>query len=243
MPRRRVSAQELSYYRTHFLEALREDGVVCLECGAIRQFLGHHMGEHHMTIADYREKWGYNRRTALVTPAISAALAQRARAQGLAERSPPGSLAKAVEASRRLNPSRRPEGLLRHGRAARARIAAGWRPSQALTKVTDGALKGLVEEGLTFAQMAAGTGLDRSSLRRRTRRLGLMGPGIAPREPRVGTGEVLALRAAGMGPDAIAARTGLSRNAVNKRLRRLRQRGVSGPPTRSAASRALTERK
>ncbi len=61
--RRSVSAQELDYYRHHFLEALREEGVVCLECGGLYKTMGRHVAKHGLILDAYREKWGYNRQT------------------------------------------------------------------------------------------------------------------------------------------------------------------------------------
>jgi len=43
--RRSVSAGELAYYRSDFRAARRDDGIVCLECGAIRRTLGGHVIE------------------------------------------------------------------------------------------------------------------------------------------------------------------------------------------------------
>ena len=37
MQRSTLAAQGLAYYQASFREAVREDGVVCLECGALRR--------------------------------------------------------------------------------------------------------------------------------------------------------------------------------------------------------------
>jgi|GEM_PF-5735524 len=57
----------LDYYREHFLEAIAEDGVVCLECGEIYRSLGTHvLLRHHVSLDEYRTRWGYNRRQSLI---------------------------------------------------------------------------------------------------------------------------------------------------------------------------------
>ena len=60
--RRAVPADELAFYRQHAREAVREDGVVCLECGALCWRLGKHVPVHGLSAAEYRAKWGYPRR-------------------------------------------------------------------------------------------------------------------------------------------------------------------------------------
>jgi len=69
MRRRAVPAEDLAFYRTHAREAVREDGVVCLECGALEGRLGAHVAAHGLTLGAYRAKWGYapTARTALTS--------------------------------------------------------------------------------------------------------------------------------------------------------------------------------
>lgn len=87
MARPAVSAQELAYYRAHGREAVREDGVVCLECGAVEGRLGSHIAVHAITLAGYRAKWGYPRAARLaVPPPLEAA---RRRGAGPGDRRPP----------------------------------------------------------------------------------------------------------------------------------------------------------
>ena len=46
----------VGYYRAHFLESIRRDGVVCLECGKLLEALGSHLRLlHHMALDDDRE--------------------------------------------------------------------------------------------------------------------------------------------------------------------------------------------
>ena len=92
MPRRRttaVSRKELAHYRTHILEALREDGVVCLECGHLYQGLANHLRLHRLTGQAYREKWGYSRGRALIAPAVHDRMSQVAFDRNLPALSPP----------------------------------------------------------------------------------------------------------------------------------------------------------
>ena len=225
MRRPTVSPEDLAYYRAYLREAVREDGVVCLECGAVPQFLAPHVGKHGLTIADDRECWGYNRGTALVTAAIRAGLRERARAQGLAAHRPPDSPPKAVEASQRLRPPPRREGRLHHGAAARAPLAAGaLRVGQ--KTVPDDTLRALAAQGLAAREVAARTGMAPRRVQRRLRALAVVGSS----RPQVTTAEFLALRTAGLWLSEIAARTGLTVNAVHKRLGRLQRRAVPDPP-------------
>lgn len=165
MRRRFVSAEELAYYRAHFLEALREDGVVCLECGILYRFLGRHVRQHGLTLDEYREEWGYNRSTALITPALHEAQRQRALARDLGALGAPNLRRNAPERRQRLNPAPRREALLHLSVAVKARYAAGARPPS--LKVEDETLRALVAAGLTSREIAARTGLHRNWLGRR----------------------------------------------------------------------------
>src|SRR3990170_2732200 len=61
-----VSAEELALYRQDIRRAVREDGVVCLECGALSWRLGGHVRVHGLYFAAYRAKWGYPAEARLV---------------------------------------------------------------------------------------------------------------------------------------------------------------------------------
>ena len=222
-----VSAQELEYYRAHFLEARREDGVVCLECGAVYKSLGRHIITHGVTLDDYREKWGYNRGTALMAPALREAHRERALARDFGSMGPPDSRLKALEARRRFTPPYRLESRLALRAAQKARAAAGAGHPQ--WKVEDETLRRLVGEGLTFREIAARTRVSYSTARQRIRALGLVSPAITPRVRKVDDATLLALCEAGLGNRDIAARTGMTVSAVRSRLDRLRGRGIAVP--------------
>lgn len=109
-----MSPEELEYYRTHFLEAIREDGVVCLECGTMHRALGLHLRlRHSMEVDPYKQAWGYNRQTALMIPAVVQAHREKALAMDLYSKSPPDAFLKAQEASRRYRRSYRREARLK----------------------------------------------------------------------------------------------------------------------------------
>src|SRR3990172_7815302 len=119
MARRSSSGRRgVGYYRAHFLESIRPDGVVCLECGKLRKALGSHVRLlHHMTLDDYREQWGFNRQTAFVASDTAARLRRLAikrtrGAYGSAE-----NLAKARATRRRKARAQRLEARLRHSEA------------------------------------------------------------------------------------------------------------------------------
>ena len=81
---RRITADELEVLRQDPRQARCEkkttilttligpDDIVCLECGVILQTLNSHLAtEHALTAAQYREKWGYNRKSALTSVSLS----------------------------------------------------------------------------------------------------------------------------------------------------------------------------
>ncbi len=223
---RSVSPNELEYYRTHFLEAIREDGVVCLECGTIHRALGLHLRfRHTMEVDSYKQAWGYNRKTALMIPALVQAQRERALAMDLHSKSPPDAFLKAREASLRYRRSYRREARLKEAAKVRERMAAGWRvPAQ--KKVQDETLRALAAEGLTVEEIATRLGLK--SVRYLSGRLIALRLLPPPRRP-VPTAELLALRKAGLWPSEIAARTGMKASAVSQRFDKLQRRGIKVP--------------
>lgn len=221
-----MSPEELEYYRTHFLEAIREDGVVCLECGTMHRALGLHLRlRHGMEVDPYKQAWGYNRQTALMIPALVQAHREKALAMDLRSKSPPDAFLKAQEASRRYPRSYRREARLKDAAKVRERIAAGWRVA-AQKKVEDETLRALAAEGLTVKEIATRLGLRSVRyLRGRLIALGLLPPPLRP----IPSGELLALRKAGLWPSEIAARTGMTPSAVSLRFEKLRRRGIEVP--------------
>ncbi len=235
MRQRSVSAQELSYYRAHLREAIREDGVVCLECGGVYQALLSHLpAKHRMTLAEYRERWGYKRGRGLISGAVRERKRQVALERNFGAMGPPGAIwqALAVQRQRGGLPPKRLETLLENAEAVRARYAAGWRHGEKVRKVGDEVLRALVAEGLTRAEIAARTGLHGATVRRRIRALGLSGPGLRPAPLPVPATELVALRQAGLSDREIAQRTGLTVQGVRGRFRTLRRHGapVPAPP-------------
>jgi transposase len=223
--RRSVSDLELDYYRSHFLEAIREDGVVCLECGVLLLALARHITRHGMTLDDYKEKWGYNKGRGLVAPSVSSVLRGHALARNLGGHYSPELTRKALESNRgRPRPVRLEARLIRRA-VTQNRSAAGWRLPPRPKKVDDDTMRALVAEGLSKRQIANRTGAHPVTVSRRLRALGLE----RPVEPRVTEAELLAFCRAGLWQGEIAARTGLGVKAVNKRLWRLRRRGITIP--------------
>ncbi len=231
MPRRSVSTRKLAYYRSHFLEALREDGVVCLECGGLYKSLALHIiATHYMEANEYRAKWGYRPNRPLAAPALRETQRQHARRRGLWRLRPPDLAARGREAFRRLPRPRPPgslESQLNRRRGILAREARGWHPGS--QKVDAATLQALVAEGLTSRAIAQRTGLKLDTVQRRIRKLGLTGPGIPPLAPKVNKAELIALCRAGLWPSEIAARLGLRPKVVTSHLYDLRQQGVTLP--------------
>jgi len=231
--RRFVSPQELAYYRRHFREAICEDAVVCLECGCLLRDLNAHLRLKHELLTDeYRERWGYNRTTALNIPAVSERHRQRTLEQNLQAKAPKDAIYRAQEANRRYGQApRRKEFRLDHGARVKARFAAGWRPAHwrdPRRKVEDDALRAMMKEGLAPREIASRTGLSYKRTQMRLRTLGLMAP-PRPTTPRLSDSELLAILHQGFWPRQIAARTGRTVAGIHLRMRRLRQRGVDVP--------------
>ena len=66
---------------------VREDCIVCLICGArFRQLTNSHLRAHGTGVADYRARFGYNRRRALMCRALRRLYTERAVRVGLAGR-------------------------------------------------------------------------------------------------------------------------------------------------------------
>jgi ROS/MUCR transcriptional regulator protein len=67
--------------------AVREDCIVCLICGApFRQLTNTHLRAHGTGVAEYRARFGYNRRRALMCRALRRLYTERAVRAGLAGR-------------------------------------------------------------------------------------------------------------------------------------------------------------
>ncbi len=238
---RTVAAAELAHYRAHFLEAVREDGIVCLECGGVYRSLPQHVWWHGGTIREYRLKWGYSPSNPLMVPPRVEALRERARALNLVSYVSPASLERARAALLERKPRQSREARLAKSARARAQFASGWRPQEKRRKVDDATLRALVEEGLTISQIAERIGINFETARHRIRRLGLVSSVIAPPARPVSTAELLALSRAGLRAREIAAPTGLTLTAIRSRFHGLRRRGLLLPSDDPRARReALT---
>jgi hypothetical protein len=67
--------------------AVQEDCIVCLICGArFRQLTNTHLRAHGTGVAEYRARFGYNRRRALMCRALHRLYTERAVRAGLADR-------------------------------------------------------------------------------------------------------------------------------------------------------------
>jgi hypothetical protein len=68
-------------------QAVQEDCIVCLICGArFRQLTNTHLRAHGTGVAEYRARFGYNRRRALMCRALRRLYTERAVRAGLADR-------------------------------------------------------------------------------------------------------------------------------------------------------------
>lgn len=83
---------------------------MCLECGHLYEWLANHLRLLGLTGAAYREKWGYSRGTALITPAVHERLSQLAFDRNLPALSPPDAIHKALAAKQGRSTDIRMEG-------------------------------------------------------------------------------------------------------------------------------------
>lgn len=176
-----VTREQLAYLRVHIREAIAEDRIACLECGAQFRKLGRHLTDKHgISLDAYRARWGYNRLTGLVCGELLECFRSRAKVRGLGTRNTREmalAALRAREAKGRI-PLRR-EALQR----LRERPLRGQRvgPPQ---KITDEELVALSNQGLSFVQIARLRGLARVNVWRRLAKLRARGVPIPSRRRR-----------------------------------------------------------
>ncbi len=213
--------QRVAYYRAHFLESLRDDGVICLECGALRKMLGTHVLRlHHMRLDDYRERWGFNRQTRFVAPDTAERLRRLALTRELGAYGSRENLAKARAAKRLQDLPRRRQARLQISESKKALYASGWQPRR-YRKVGDRTLRRLTRKAVDTKRVARETGLSIDQTRRRLQALALLPP-HRPRR-RIDHQRILALRRQGLWPLEIARRLRIQPS----RPRPIRQRRVA----------------
>jgi hypothetical protein len=85
----RITPEELASCQADIRKAktLRApDHIICLECGrTLRRVSAQHLGEHGLSAAQYKTKWGYNSGSGLVSQNLSKVRAGIARKMGLAK--------------------------------------------------------------------------------------------------------------------------------------------------------------
>ena len=224
--RRSVSSRELVYYRRRFLDALRNDGVVCLECGRLMAALGRHLDLHNLTLDEYRTKWGYNRTTTFAAARVREQRRRTALRINLGQYGGRRPLRKAWAAKRRMVLSSRLETRLTRCRELRRRYEADWR-AERHERGEDVVLRLLAAQRYQVREISARTGMTEPTVRRRLRVLGIEPPQLRPKVP---DARLLALRRQGLWSAEIARRVGLTATSVNRRLRELRRRRVIVPP-------------
>ncbi|MFQ5840101.1 MAG: MucR family transcriptional regulator [Candidatus Methylomirabilales bacterium] len=231
-PRRRKRKYvPVAYYRTHILEAIREEDVVCLECGGLFRALPSHLRlRHHLLSEDYKAKWGYNRTTGLISKDLSERLAAMLNAMRDTGRLPlrfPGWVYR-TRAATKPGSTWRMETKLRRKTSARVHAL-----HRRLQKVSDEELIQLTLQGLGSSKIAKHTGVHHRAVRRRLAKLRTRGvtlprpkPRANPPNRKVTDEELLTLLGQGLTYNAIAEPKGIAPTAIQKRVRRLRARGV-----------------
>jgi predicted transcriptional regulator len=77
-------------------DSIRNDKVICLECGAeMKQLTKKHLDSHGLTAREYKKKFGFTMRTSLSAKTLTKARSKAAKKRGL-----PENLKKAIEAKR-----------------------------------------------------------------------------------------------------------------------------------------------
>jgi len=221
--------QRVGYYRAHFLESVRPDGIVCLECGKLLKALGTHvLLMHEMRLDDYREKWGFNRQTVFVAAGTAAKLRRLAFQRNIGRRGSGGRelLARARARRRPEDMSRRAEARLKMSESKKRLYATGWQPRR-FRKVDDRTLRRLAKGGVDTKRIARKVGLSIDQVRRRLQALGLLPP--ARRRRPVNREQVLALRREGCWPLEIARKLRIQRQHVLKILWEFRRQGIAVP--------------
>jgi predicted transcriptional regulator len=67
-------------------ESIRENRIVCLECGLeMKQLTSKHLGSHGLTPRDYKKKYGFSMRQSLSAKSLSRARSRAAKKRGLPE--------------------------------------------------------------------------------------------------------------------------------------------------------------
>jgi predicted transcriptional regulator len=67
-------------------DSIRENGVICLECGVqMKQLTRRHLGVHGLSPREYKKKWGLPIRTPLAAKSLSRARSRAAKNRGLPE--------------------------------------------------------------------------------------------------------------------------------------------------------------
>lgn len=67
-------------------DSIRENRVICLECGVeMKQLTKKHLGSHGLTPRDYKKKWGFAMRQSLSAKSLSRARSRAAKKRGLPE--------------------------------------------------------------------------------------------------------------------------------------------------------------
>jgi len=91
-----TAAEEVAATKLSPADSIKNDKVICLECGAVcRQLSSKHLVSHGMTAKEYRKKYGFTMRTPLAAKSLSKARSKAARKRGLPEK-----LKQAIEARR-----------------------------------------------------------------------------------------------------------------------------------------------
>jgi predicted transcriptional regulator len=82
-------------------DSIRDDAVVCLECGAeFKQLTAKHLQTHGLRPREYKKKWGFKLNQSLVARSISKARSKAAKKRGL-----PAKLQAYLESKRKMKES------------------------------------------------------------------------------------------------------------------------------------------
>jgi predicted transcriptional regulator len=69
---------------TNPMDSIRDDIVVCLECGTqMRQLTAKHLQSHGLSVREYKKKWGLKLKQPLIAKSVSKARSKAAKKRGL----------------------------------------------------------------------------------------------------------------------------------------------------------------
>lgn len=164
---------------------LTDKDIVCLECRVILGTLGQHLRVHGLSPKEYRQRWGYNRKSALCSVRYSRKMSKTKKTSGLVP-PPERRFVRGAPPSHRGRKGTRLEGI----ESFRAKMKGRGRPDR--WRVPDEEIARLALQEKSLQQIAGQVHLEPSTVRLRLRRIGFPPFQAGPYQFR--HGELVAIR-------------------------------------------------